>query len=83
MTRGAADDQDPDNPRRREPREATGQEPDRNVGRLAYIAQGWVVGSEGFPATNTFATLGGYVLILAWIAWLLVVAWRMMEPATG
>ena len=46
---------------------------------LAYIAQGWALGSEGFSADNTFAILAGYVLILAWIAWLLVVAWRMKE----
>jgi hypothetical protein len=43
---------------------------------LAYIVQGWVVGSEGFPETNTFAILAGYVLILAWIIWLVVAAWR-------
>jgi hypothetical protein len=48
---------------------------------LAYIAQGWVVGSEGFPETNTFAILAGYVLILAWIIWLVVVAWRTKEPS--
>jgi hypothetical protein len=47
---------------------------------LAYIAQGWVLGAEGFPATNTFAILAGYVLILAWIVWLLVTAWRIREP---
>jgi hydrogenase/urease accessory protein HupE len=46
---------------------------------LAYIVQGWVLGSEGFPATNTFAILAGYVLILAWIIWLVVVAWRTKE----
>ena len=46
---------------------------------LAYIAQGWVLGSEGFPATNTVAILAGYVLILAWIIWLAVVAWRTKE----
>src|SRR6059036_2978520 len=27
---------------------------------LPYLAQGWVLGSEGFPATNTFAILAGY-----------------------
>ena len=47
---------------------------------LAYIVQGWVVGSEGFSATNTFAILAGYVLILAWIIWLVMVAWRTKEP---
>ena len=34
---------------------------------LAYIVQGWVLGSEGFSGTDEFAILGGYVLILAWI----------------
>jgi hypothetical protein len=46
---------------------------------LAYIVQGWVLGSAGFPATNTSAILAGYVLILAWITWLVVVAWRARE----
>jgi hypothetical protein len=47
---------------------------------LAYVVQGWVLGVEGFSTTNTFAILAGYVLMLAWIAWLLVVAWRVKEP---
>ena len=42
---------------------------------LAYLVQGWVLGSEGFPETNTFAILAGYVLILACIIWLVVIAW--------
>ena len=46
---------------------------------LAYIVQGWVLGSEGFSATNTSAILTGYVLSLAWIIWLVVVAWRTTE----
>jgi hypothetical protein len=46
---------------------------------LAHIVQGWVLGSEGFSATNTSAILAGYVLILAWISWLVVVAWRAKE----
>ncbi len=46
---------------------------------LAYTVQGWVLGSEGFSATNTVAILAGYVLILAWIIWLVVVAWRTKE----
>ena len=48
---------------------------------LAYIVQGWVLGSEGFPETDKFAILGGYVLILAWITWLVVVAWRTKESS--
>ena len=50
---------------------------------LAYIVQGWVLGSEGFSATNTSAILASYVLILAWIIWLVVVAWRTNEPSTA
>jgi hypothetical protein len=43
---------------------------------IAYLVQGWVLGVQGFSGTDTFAILGGYVLILAWIIWLAVVAWR-------
>jgi hypothetical protein len=48
---------------------------------LAYIVQGWVLGSAGFSGTDEFAILGGYVLIVAWIIWLVVVAWRMKESS--
>jgi hypothetical protein len=44
---------------------------------LTYLAQGWVLGSEGFSATNTAPTLLGIGFILAWSLWLLVIAWRM------
>jgi hypothetical protein len=43
---------------------------------LAYLVQGWVLGTEGFSGTDTFAILGGYLLTLAWITWLAVLAWR-------
>jgi hypothetical protein len=46
---------------------------------LAYLVQGWVLGSEGFSGTDTFAILAGYVLTLAWIIWLVAVAWRTKE----
>ncbi|MEV5050959.1 hypothetical protein [Arthrobacter sp. LAR12-1-1.1] len=42
---------------------------------LAYIAQGWIVGAEGFSSANTTPTLAGIVLILMWSVWLLVSAW--------
>jgi hypothetical protein len=48
---------------------------------LGYIVQGWVLGSEGFSGTDEFAILGGYVLILAWSIWLVVVAWRTKESS--
>jgi hypothetical protein len=47
---------------------------------LAYIVQGWVLGSEGFSAKNTIPTLLAYISIFAWIIWLLIIAWRMKEP---
>ena len=39
---------------------------------LAYLAQGWTLGSDGFSAGNTTAILAGYVLMLAWTLWLTV-----------
>ena len=42
---------------------------------LAYVAQGWVVGAEGFSPANTIPILAGIVLILVWSVWLLVSAW--------
>ena len=47
---------------------------------LAYIVQGFVLGSEGFSATNTGPQLLANVLFIIWSIWLLVVAWRMKEP---
>jgi hypothetical protein len=47
----------------------------------AYAAQGWVIGTEGFSASNTLPTLFGIVLILAWTAWLMVAAWRRKPGA--
>lgn len=46
---------------------------------LTYVLQGWVLGSEGFSETNTFAILAGYVLTLAWTIWLAMVARRSRE----
>lgn len=46
----------------------------------AYLAQGWVIGAEGFSAANTVPTLAGIVLVLGWTGWLLVTAWRRKGP---
>lgn len=43
---------------------------------VAYLAQGWVIGTEGFSASNTIPTLAGIVLVLGWTCWLLVTAWH-------
>ena len=42
---------------------------------LAYLAQGWIIGAEGFSSANAIPTLAGIVLILVWSVWLLVSAW--------
>jgi hypothetical protein len=46
---------------------------------LADLVQGWVVGSEGFSPTESIVIVLAWVLGLAWMIWLVVVAWRMQE----
>src|SRR5215204_1460784 len=48
---------------------------------LTYLVQGWVVGSEGFSQTMAIAIVLAWVLSLAWMIWLGVVAWRMQDAA--
>ena len=49
---------------------------------LAYVAQGWIVGAEGFSSANTIPILAGIVLILVWSVWLLVSAWFGRDAPT-
>lgn len=44
---------------------------------VAYLAQGWVAGSEGFSQNETITIVLAEVLDLVWMIWLIVVAWRM------
>ena len=44
---------------------------------LAYLMQGWVVGAQGFSGMETIAIEVTYVLNLAWMIWLVVLARRM------
>ena len=46
---------------------------------LTYLVQGWVLGSEGFSPTHTILIVLAWVLTLAWMIWLVVVAWRMRD----
>ncbi|VVB91897.1 Uncharacterised protein [uncultured archaeon] len=46
---------------------------------LAIIAQGWVVGLEGFSATLSVPVILDDISGLGWIIWLLIIAWRMKE----
>jgi len=48
---------------------------------FASLVQGWVVGSEGFSQTESIAIVLTWVLSLAWMIWLAVVAWRMEASA--
>lgn len=43
---------------------------------LTYLAQGWVVGTQGFSGTDTILILLAWVLSVAWMVWLVVVARR-------
>lgn len=46
---------------------------------VIYLVQGWVAGSEGFSSTQEIAIILAEVLNLAWMIWLVVVAWRMQD----
>lgn len=52
---------------------------------LAYLAQGWVGETEGFSQAHTIMIVLAFILDLAWMIWLLVVALRMpeLEPAVS
>ena len=50
------------------------------ISGLAYSAQGWILGIEGFSETNTVPLLLGIVSILGWSLWILIFAWRMKDP---
>jgi hypothetical protein len=53
---------------------------------LTYIAQGIVVGAEGFSSNGTIPGLLAFVLDLAWMAALVAVAWqksRRVRAITG
>ena len=44
---------------------------------IAYVAQGWVVGSEGFSQANSILIVVAWVLSLAWMIWMMVGARRL------
>jgi hypothetical protein len=51
---------------------------------VSYLAQGWIIGTEGFSSANSIPTLAGIVLVLVWSVWLLVNAWPGRDaPARG
>jgi hypothetical protein len=46
---------------------------------LTYLVQGGVVGSEGFSGTHTILIIVAWVVSVAWMIWLVVVAWQMQD----
>jgi hypothetical protein len=48
---------------------------------LGYVAQGFILGAEGFSPTNSLPQLGSYVLIVLWSLWLGAAALRMRGVA--
>jgi hypothetical protein len=42
------------------------------VSEVAYLAQGWVVGAQGFSSANTTLILVAWVLSLVWMIWLAI-----------
>ena len=49
---------------------------------LAYLAQGWIIGSVGFSPLNVVPTLAGIVLVIVWSVWLTVAAFRKGRDRT-
>jgi hypothetical protein len=50
------------------------------VTSLAYFAQGWVAGTDGFTSAQSIAIVAAWALSLAWMIWLAVAAWLADEP---
>ncbi|MGN6102792.1 MAG: hypothetical protein ACTHOR_16750 [Devosia sp.] len=50
---------------------------------IAYLAQGWIAGTEGFAPAQSLAIVAGWVLGLLWMVWLAVSASRESAPAAA
>ena len=46
---------------------------------VTYLAPGWVAGTAGFSHTQTIAIVLAETLNVAWMIWLLVIAWGIRE----
>jgi len=44
---------------------------------LIYLAQGWIVGVEGFSQTMSIAIVLSEIIGLIWMIWLSLIAWRL------
>ncbi|HVY51505.1 MAG TPA: hypothetical protein VHA07_08065 [Devosia sp.] len=51
---------------------------------LAWFAQGWIAGAEGFTPAQSIAIVSAWALSLVWMVWLAVAAWAAdAEPEAG
>jgi hypothetical protein len=50
---------------------------------IAYLAEGWVAGSQGFNATHSILIIASWVFSLAWMIWLVVITRRAPRPGTS
>jgi hypothetical protein len=50
---------------------------------LAYLAQGWIAGAEGFSRAQSVAIVLGWGLSLIWMIWLVVAAWLIQRERYG
>jgi uncharacterized membrane protein HdeD (DUF308 family) len=50
------------------------------VSGVAYLAQGWVIGTTGFTSATTLTTDVGYTLLFVSMIWLLIVSWQVKKP---
>ncbi|GAA3801253.1 hypothetical protein GCM10022242_00240 [Nocardioides panacisoli] len=46
---------------------------------LAYLAEGWVAGEQGFNATHSVLIIASWVFSLAWMTWLVVDSGRTSD----
>jgi uncharacterized protein DUF4386 len=53
------------------------------ISGITYLVQGWTAGAEGFSSGHTTAIVLAEVLNVAWMIWLVVVAWRMPDAAAA
>jgi len=49
---------------------------------LAYFAQGWVAGTDGFTTAQSIAIVAAWVLCVGWMTWLAVHAWGESAATT-
>jgi hypothetical protein len=50
---------------------------------VAYLAQGWIIGTQGFAPSNQLPTLAGLVLTIVWSVWLLAAAFKPPRRLRG